>query len=109
MMGGGASGDRRSRQTTAGALRQPTLRATRIVSAPATAAPISPIPIWMPQITARMRSARPSDAEVAQMTAWATGSQDAMTSARPSRIRSARPCDGPFGVAACRPVVGHLS
>lgn len=83
-------GDRISRQTTPGDRRHPTLFATRIVSDPATATPISPTTIWIPQITARMRSACPLDAEASQIVICAIGSQEATTRQTPNRMRSAR-------------------
>src|SRR6476660_6391484 len=86
----GAFGDRISRQTAPGARRQPTLFATWIVWDPATATPISPTTIWIPQITARMRSAWPLEGEVSQIVTCAIGSQEAITRQTPNRMRSAR-------------------
>ena len=63
----GAFGDRINRQTAPGDRRHPTLFATWIVWDPATATPISPTTTWIPQITARMRSACPLDGEVSQI------------------------------------------
>jgi hypothetical protein len=83
-------GDRIIRQTTPGDRRHPTLFATWIVCDPATATPISPITTWVPQITARIRSAWPLDGEVSQIVTCATGSQEAATRQTPSRMRSAR-------------------
>jgi hypothetical protein len=86
----GAFGDRINRQTAPGDRRHPTLFATWIVWDPATATPISPTTTWIPQITARMRSACPLDGEVSQIVTCAIGSQDATTRQTPNRMRSAR-------------------
>jgi hypothetical protein len=86
----GAFGDRINRQTAPGDRRHPTLFATWIVWDPATATPISPTTTWIPQITARMRSACPLDGEVSQIVTCAIGSQDATTRPTPNRMRSAR-------------------
>ena len=86
----GAFGDRISRQTAPGDRRHPTLFATWIVWAPATATPISPTTTWIPQITARMRSAWPLEGAVSQIVTCATGSQEATTRQTPNRMRSAR-------------------
>jgi len=86
----GAFGERTSRQTAPGDRRQPTLFATWVVCAPATATPTSPTKIWIPQITARMRSAWPLDGEVSQIVTCAIGSQEAITRHTPNRMRSAR-------------------
>ena len=86
----GAFGDRINRQTAPGDRRHPTLFATWIVWDPATATPISPTTTWIPQITARMRSACPLDGEVSQIVTCAIGSQDATTRHTPNRMRSAR-------------------